>query len=67
VPCKGSLSNIVDQLVGGLRQSMGYTGCKNIKELQENTELVRITDAGKKESHVHDVTITKEPPNYTLD
>ena len=67
VPCKGSLSNIVDQLIGGLRQSMGYTGCKNIKELQENTELVRITDAGKKESHVHDVTITKEPPNYTLD
>ncbi len=67
VPCKGSLSNIVDQLIGGLRQSMGYTGCKNIKELQENTELIRITDAGKKESHVHDVTITKEPPNYTLD
>ena len=67
VPCKGSLSNIVDQLVGGLRQSMGYTGCKNVKELQDNTELIRITDAGKKESHVHDVTITKEPPNYTLD
>jgi IMP dehydrogenase len=67
VPCKGSLSNIVEQLVGGLRQSMGYTGCKNIKELQENTDLIRITDAGKKESHVHDVTITKEPPNYTLD
>jgi len=67
VPCKGSLSNIVDQLIGGLRQSMGYTGCKNVKELQDNTELIRITDAGKKESHVHDVTITKEPPNYTLD
>jgi IMP dehydrogenase len=67
VPCKGSLSNIVDQLIGGLRQSMGYTGCKNVKELQDNTELFRITDAGKKESHVHDVTITKEPPNYTLD
>ena len=67
VPCKGSLSSIVDQLIGGLRQSMGYTGCKNVKELQENTELIRITDAGKKESHVHDVTITKEPPNYTLD
>ena len=67
VPCKGSLSNIVDQLVGGLRQSMGYTGCKNVKELQDNTELIQITDAGKKESHVHDVTITKEPPNYTLD
>ena len=67
VPCKGSLSSIVDQLIGGLRQSMGYTGCKNVKELQDNTELIRITDAGKKESHVHDVTITKEPPNYTLD
>ena len=67
VPCKGSLSNIVDQLIGGLRQSMGYTGCKNVKELQDNTELIQITDAGKKESHVHDVTITKEPPNYTLD
>ena len=67
VPCKGSLSNIVDQLVGGLRQSMGYTGCQNIHQMQTETEFVQITDAGKKESHVHDVTITKEPPNYSLD
>ena len=67
VPCKGSLSNIVEQLVGGLRQAMGYTGCQNIHQLQTETEFVQITDAGKKESHVHDVTITKEPPNYSLD
>jgi IMP dehydrogenase len=67
VPCKGSLSNIVEQLVGGLRQAMGYTGCQNIYQLQTQTEFVQITDAGKKESHVHNVTITKEPPNYSLD
>ena len=67
VPCKGSLSSIVEQLAGGLRQSMGYTGCQNIHQLQTKTEFVQITDAGKKESHVHDVTITKEPPNYSLD
>ncbi|MBP36928.1 MAG: IMP dehydrogenase [Candidatus Pelagibacter sp.] len=67
VPCKGSLSSIVEQLAGGLRQSMGYTGCQNILQLQTETEFVQITDAGKKESHVHDVTITKEPPNYSLD
>ncbi|MDC0185779.1 IMP dehydrogenase [Gammaproteobacteria bacterium] len=67
VPCKGPLTNNIEQLIGGLRQSMGYTGCKNIKELQTKTEFVRITDAGKKESHVHDVTITKEPPNYSID
>ena len=67
VPCKGPLTNNIEQLIGGLRQSMGYTGCKNIKELQTKTEFVRITDAVKKESHVHDVTITKEPPNYSID
>ena len=67
VPCKGPLTNNIEQLIGGLRQSMGYTGCRNIKELQTKTEFVRITDAGKKESHVHDVTITKEPPNYSID
>ena len=67
VPCKGPLTNNIEQLIGGLRQSMGYTGCKNIKELQTKTEFVRITDAGKKESHVHDVMITKEPPNYSID
>ena len=67
VPCKGPLTNNIEQLIGGLRQSMGYTGCRNIKELQTKTEFVRITDAGKKESHVHDVMITKEPPNYSID
>ena len=67
VPCKGPLTNNIEQLIGGLRQSMGYTGCRNIKELQTKTEFVRITDAGKKEGHVHDVMITKEPPNYSID
>ena len=67
VPFKGSLTQIVEQLIGGLRQSMGYTGCKNIEELQTKTEFVRITDAGRKEKHVHDVSITKEPPNYSVD
>jgi IMP dehydrogenase len=67
VPFKGSLTQIVEQLIGGLRQSMGYTGCKNIEDLQTKTEFVRITDAGRKENHVHDVSITKEPPNYSVD
>ena len=67
VTFKGSLTQIVEQLIGGLRQSMGYTGCKNIDELQTKTEFVRITDAGRKENHVHDVSITKEPPNYSVD
>ncbi len=67
VPFKGSLTQIVEQLIGGLRQSMGYTGCNNIEELQTKTEFVRITDAGRKENHVHDVSITKEPPNYSVD
>ena len=66
VPYKGKLTNIIEQLVGGLRQSMGYTGCKNIDELQTQTEFVRITDSGKKEGHVHDVNITKEAPNYSV-
>ena len=67
VPFKGSLTQIVEQLIGGLRQSMGYTGCKNIEDLKTKTEFVRITDAGRKENHVHDVSITKEPPNYSVD
>ena len=67
VPFKGNLTQIVDQLIGGLRQSMGYTGCSNIEELKTETEFVRITDAGRKENHVHDVSITKEPPNYSVD
>ncbi len=67
VPYKGKLSKIIEQLVGGLRQSMGYTGCKDIEELQTKTEFVRITDSGKREGHVHDVSITKEAPNYSVD
>jgi IMP dehydrogenase len=64
VPAKGPLSELVYQLVGGLRAGMGYTGCRTIPELQERAEFLRITWAGLKESHVHDVIITKEAPNY---
>jgi IMP dehydrogenase len=67
VPYKGTLAEMVTQLVGGLRAGMGYTGCKNIKEFQENTKFVRISSAGLRESHVHDVIITKEAPNYRLE
>ena len=64
VPYKGLVINVINQLVGGLRQSMGYIGCKTIKDVQENSEFVEITNAGMTESHVHDVMITKEAPNY---
>lgn len=64
VPYKGSLIPIVNQLVGGLRASMGYVGCKDINEMRTKPQFVKITGAGMKESHVHDVTITKEAPNY---
>jgi IMP dehydrogenase len=67
VPYKGTLSEMVTQLVGGLRAGMGYTGCRNIREFQEQTRFVRISSAGLKESHVHDVIITKEAPNYRLE
>jgi IMP dehydrogenase len=67
VPYKGSLVAIVHQLIGGLRAAMGYTGCRNIAELRTKPKFVRITGAGRRESHVHDVTITKEPPNYRAD
>ena len=67
VAYKGSVADMVTQLVGGLRSGMGYTGCRSIKELQENAQFVRITSAGLKESHVHDVIITKEAPNYRLE
>jgi IMP dehydrogenase len=66
VPYKGLLGPLVYQLVGGLRQSMGYTGCSTIAEMQEKTRFVRITGAGLRESHPHDVFITKEAPNYGL-
>lgn len=64
VPYKGPISNVLHQMVGGLRASMGYTGCKTIEEMKENTEFMRMTTAGYRESHVHDVTITREAPNY---
>ncbi len=66
VPFKGALSNIVHQLLGGLRSSMGYVGCATIEELRTKPEFVKITGAGITESHVHDVTITKEAPNYRV-
>jgi IMP dehydrogenase len=64
VPYKGSIVAIVHQLIGGLRAAMGYTGCRDIAELRTRPRFVRITGAGRRESHVHDVTIVKEPPNY---
>ena len=64
VPYKGPLSAVIDQLTGGLRASLGYTGCRNLEELRENAKFVRLTSAGMRESHVHDVSITKEAPNY---
>tara|TARA_B100000945_G_scaffold58559_2_gene43470 strand:+ start:764 stop:2227 length:1464 start_codon:yes stop_codon:yes gene_type:complete len=64
VPYKGLVINVIDQLIGGLRQSMGYIGCKNIAAMQKDSQFVEITNAGMAESHVHDVMITKEAPNY---
>jgi len=64
VPYKGSLQPVIHQLMGGLRSSMGYTGCATIEEMRSRPEFVRVTNAGMAESHVHDVTITKEAPNY---
>jgi len=66
VPYKGALSSIIHQLLGGVRSSMGYVGCANIEELRTKPEFVRVTGAGMRESHVHDVTITKEAPNYRI-
>jgi IMP dehydrogenase len=67
VPYKGSLINVVHQLIGGLRSSMGYTGCSNIDEMRTKPQFVRVSNAGVSESHVHDVQITKEAPNYRID
>jgi IMP dehydrogenase len=64
VPFKGWVVNVIDQLIGGIRQSMGYVGCKTISAMQQETQFVEITNAGMMESHVHDVMITKEAPNY---
>lgn len=66
VPYKGPLNQIVHQLMGGLRASMGYVGCGNLTEMRTKPSFVRITSAGMRESHVHDVTITKESPNYRV-
>jgi IMP dehydrogenase len=67
VPYKGSLSEVVHQLVGGLKAAMGYTGNATIPDFQKNAEFVRITAAGLKESHAHDITITRETPNYRME
>lgn len=66
VPYKGPLDAIVHQLVGGLRAAMGYTGCRDLEEMRSKPNFVKLTGAGMKESHAHDVTITKEPPNYRV-
>ncbi len=67
VPYKGSLLQIIHQLAGGLRAAMGYTGCSTIEEMRTKPKFVRITNAGVREGHVHDVAITKEAPNYRVD
>jgi IMP dehydrogenase len=64
VPYKGPARDVIHQLVGGIKAAMGYTGAATIRDLQERANFVRITGAGLKESHVHDVTITREAPNY---
>jgi len=67
VPHKGPLAALVEQLVGGLRAGMGYSGCRTIAELHEKAQFIRVTSAGLRESHVHDVIITKEAPNYQIE
>jgi IMP dehydrogenase len=66
VPYKGALSAIIHQMVGGIRASMGYVGCASMEEMRQKPEFVRVTSAGMRESHVHDVSITKEAPNYRI-
>ncbi|MCL4524344.1 MAG: IMP dehydrogenase, partial [Acidobacteria bacterium] len=67
VPYKGPLSGLVEQLVGGLKSGMGYCGVSTLEELRERAKFIRITSAGLRESHVHDVIITREAPNYRLE
>jgi IMP dehydrogenase len=67
VPYRGSVSMIVHQMVGGLKSGMGYCGCSTIAELLQKTRFVRISGAGLRESHVHDVMITREAPNYAIE
>ena len=66
VPYKGPAKDVVHQLVGGVKAAMGYTGSKTIEDLRKRAQFVRITNAGLRESHVHDVTITREAPNYKV-
>jgi IMP dehydrogenase len=67
VPYKGPLAELVFQLVGGLRAGMGYCGCRSVAELQDRARFLRVTVAALRESHVHDVIITKEAPNYRVE
>ena len=67
MPHRGPLEAMVFQLVGGLRSGMGYLGCANIEELQTKAKFIRISGAGLRESHVHDVVITREAPNYHVE
>jgi IMP dehydrogenase len=67
IPYKGALSDVVYQLTGGLRAGMGYCGCRTIDELRHQARFIRITNAGLRESHVHDVIVTQEAPNYQID
>jgi IMP dehydrogenase len=67
VPYRGPLADTIHQLVGGLRAGMGYCGAATIDEMRKKARFVKITSAGLKESHVHDVTITKEAPNYWIE
>jgi IMP dehydrogenase len=64
---KGSVSAMIHQLVGGLRAGMGYCGCRDVRTLQQEADLIRVTSAGVREGHVHDVIITKEAPNYRVE
>ena len=66
VPYKGAVGDVIFQMIGGLRSGMGYVGCGTIELLRTEAEFVRITTAGLRESHPHDVTITREAPNYSL-
>ena len=67
VPHKGPVAHVIHQLIGGLRAAMGYTGNKTIADMQKNCKFVRITSAGLRESHVHDIAITREAPNYRME
>jgi IMP dehydrogenase len=64
VPYRGPLASVVFQMVGGLRAGMGYTGCRTIEELRHNAKFIKMSSAGLRESHVHDVVVTEEAPNY---